>query len=86
MKREIGQSVVFVDKHGEPRPALVTAWWHGKPEDSDTSASANLVIVSNDGARTDKYGRQTEHETSVVHKSAQTAPGMYWCWPDEVGF
>jgi hypothetical protein len=43
----------------------------------------NLVFVSGDEARNDNCGRQTEIETSVVHKGNQIAHGNYWCWPDE---
>lgn len=43
----------------------------------------NLVFCSGDPARRDSCGRQTEHATSVVHKSLQSAPANYWCWPDE---
>jgi hypothetical protein len=43
----------------------------------------NLIFISGDPARKDSCGRQTEHSTSVVHKSNQPAHGNYWCWPDE---
>lgn len=43
----------------------------------------NLVFVSSDVQRNDNCGRQTEIQTSVVHKSQQVAHGMYWCWPEE---
>lgn len=42
----------------------------------------NLVIVSGDERRQDSYGRQTEHVTSLVHKS-DGVHGFYWRWPDE---
>lgn len=45
--------------------------------------SCNLVFVSSDGMRNDGCGRQTEIETSVVHRGQQAAHGLYWCWPDE---
>ena len=86
MQREIGQRVVYVDKYGKPRDALVTQWWHQSKEVPDSDASVNLVFISSDVQKDDTYGRQLERETSVVHKSNQSAHGFYWCWPDEIGF
>lgn len=88
MEREhkIGQHVIFVDPHGVPRNALVTIWWgdvdHYKSETGELGC--NLIVVSSDEKKDDSYGRQTEHHTSIVHKSKQPAHGNYWCWPDEV--
>lgn len=86
MQREIGQGVIYVDKYGKARDALVTNWWHQSPERPDSEASVNIVFISDDVQKDDTYGRQLERETSVVHKSQQSAPGFYWCWPDEIGF
>ena len=95
MEREynIGQHIIFVDPKGRRRDALVTAWWQAwiqpdldKNPVLDPKAGepgCNLIVVSDDKMKDDSYGRQTEHETSVVHKSNQGAPGNYWCWPDE---
>jgi hypothetical protein len=44
----------------------------------------NLLFIAKDSAKFDNYGRQLERATSVVHKSRQTAPANYWCWPDEL--
>ena len=44
------------------------------------------TYVVSEPDKADPYGRQIERETSVVHKSDQVAPGMYWCWPDEMSF
>ena len=84
----IGQHVVFVDPNGIARDALVNVWWKGtKTIQEYVSASGepgcNLVIVCKDERKEDSYGRQTEHYTSVVHKSKQVAPGNFWRWPDE---
>jgi hypothetical protein len=51
--------------------------------DPDQAPSLNVVFVSMDEARHDSYGRQVERETSLAHVSAQPAPGMYWCRPEE---
>lgn len=75
----VGTTVIFVDSYGRHRPALVTTC--GDKNRPDTWV--NLVIVSDDEAKTDQYGRQIERFTSVVHRSAQSAPGMYWQRPDE---
>ncbi len=91
MEREykIGQHIIFVDPKGCRRDALVTIWWQDsaynyslhKPD--APMPGVNLIIVSDDPMRSDPYGRQTEHETSVVHKSQQPASGNFWVWPDE---
>jgi len=60
---KIGDHVLYVDALSRPRQA----------------PGLNLVLVSNDEAKDDPYGRQIERETSVVHVSNQPAPGAYWC-------
>lgn len=59
----------------EAKRAEVIAQWVGRPA---SVPSINLVYVSDDGTKTDPYGRQIERSTSVVHKSNQSAHGMYW--------
>ncbi len=71
---KIGDVVTFIDAKREERPALVQMVWtvtEGQP-------SINVVVVSVDPKKDDTYGRQTEHETSVVHQSNQSAGG--YCW------
>jgi hypothetical protein len=94
----IGQPVIFVDALGERHDALVTQWWalskdekgvlsYGPPSAEwlavNGAPGCNLVFVAPGGDRSDSYGRQIERSTSVVHKSRQPAPGMFWCWPSE---
>lgn len=92
MDREykVGQHVVFVDPNGVRRDALVNVWWMGGRAIQEYMSEygqpgCNLVVVCKDPRKDDSYGRQTEHFTSVVHKSKQAAHGNYWCWPDEEG-
>jgi hypothetical protein len=85
---EVGAHIVYVDPKGVRRDALVNVWWTNDQEIAEYRSvsgepGCNLVIVSDDEARKDSYGRQTEHATSVVHKTKQVAPGNFWCWPDE---
>lgn len=86
---KIGQHIIFVDPFGKRRDALVTIWWAGGSNEISAYRSANgepgcnLVVVVDDEKKTDNYGQQTEHFTSVVHKTKQPAHGNYWCWPDE---
>lgn len=83
---KVGDQIVYVDKTGAPRPALVTAVW-GKetyPYEDGTGPTINLVYVSEDATRQDPYGRQIERETSIVHASRQSAPGNYWRGWDEL--
>ncbi len=79
---EVGvDSVMYHDTKGRPLLALVTAV-HGD-FDSDYIPCINLVYVSPDKNRQDSAGRQTEHASSVVHKSNAGAHGYYWRWHDE---
>jgi hypothetical protein len=82
MERELNiqDSVIYIDSHGEKRPALVTNVWKGmggKP-------GCNVVYVSKDEGKTDPYGRQVERQTSVCHKSVNPAGANCWCWADEI--
>lgn len=78
---EIGQNVIFTDAHGKGHPALLTAI-HGSAR-ADWQPSVNLVFVTDDATKTDPYGRQIERHTSVVHRVAQGANGMFWTFVDE---
>jgi hypothetical protein len=82
---QIGDYVFFVDPLSRPRAALVTAVWGDQPAYMPVTREPglNVVLVSNDPARADSYGRQIERETSVVHVTNQPAPGLYWCRPEE---
>ncbi len=72
----IGDSVIFTDAVAQEHPALVTAVWGDV--NSPYEPAINIVFVSPDKDRTDQYGRQLERHTSVVHKTAQPAHGMFW--------
>jgi hypothetical protein len=78
-KLEIGGVVLFVDGRYQVHEALVTAI-HGDPSELPC---INLVYVVKDDARQDQYGRQIEHQGSVVHISNNSAGGYCWHWPDE---
>jgi len=43
----------------------------------------NLVYVVPEEDQQDQYGRQTKHESSVVHISHNSAGGYCWQWSDE---
>lgn len=79
-KLSIGDHVVYTDPVGKQRQGLVTAVW----DSYGTPPGCNVVIVHDDDARTDSYGRQIDRCTSVVHRSNQPAHGNHWCWLDEV--
>lgn len=70
---KIGDRVVYVDPTRRERNALVTAVWTAVPH-----PSLNLVIVADDEAKADTYGRQIEHVTSIVHESMQGAGANCW--------
>lgn len=90
---KIGDAVVFVDPVARLRPAIVTAvWWRRvyggdrPPEgeiDSSFSPGINVVIVSDDPAKEDSYGRQIERVTSIPHQTNQSAHGNYWRCTDD---
>lgn len=82
---EIGDCVTYTDEVGTPHPALVTnqfntnGWYDTHPEQG--LPPINLVFVSGDPARTDNYGRQTEHKASIAHKEHQVGVhGNFWMW------
>lgn len=74
----IGDHIIFIDAYGKERQALVTIVWDGMSGDE---SGCNLVIVHDDEARKDTYGRQIDRHTSVVHQSAQPAGGYCWKRP-----
>lgn len=87
---KIGDSVIYVDEYGNPHNALVNTWWDGKDSmliqdylSQFGMPGCNLVFVDPDDRKKDSYGRQTRHETSVVHKTKQAAHGRYWCFNEE---
>lgn len=73
-KLTVGGKVVFVDPVAVAHDALITAIWG----DPNATPAINIVYVSDDEKRTDQYGRQTVHYTSVVHESMQSAHGNFW--------
>lgn len=83
---ELGQHVFYFDEHGKKHDALITTWWASAPEHIAQwgAPGCNLVLVSGDPRKTDNYGQQIEHHTSVVHKSKQSAHGRFYCWADEL--
>ena len=82
---KVGDHVIYVDAHGQERNALVTIVWAGIPTYVSESGEpgCNVVIVADDAAKDDPYGRQIERWTSVVHKTKQPAHGNYWKRPGE---
>ena len=73
-----GQEVIYCDHVSVEHDALVTACW-GETEWEDGNAPCiNIVYVSKDETKTDTYGRQIERDTSVPHRSGQSAPGNWW--------
>ena len=79
----VADHVIYRDERGRPNNALLTAVWGVENEHNDCLPCCNLVFVSSDENRKDGYGRQTERESSVVHKSHQAAHGNYWHFPEE---
>ena len=74
----VGDAVMFFDPYGEWHSALVTEAHNAGHEEQYPNASINLVYVSDKADERDQYGRQIKRYTSVVHKSNQSAHGMYW--------
>lgn len=86
---QVGDTVDFYDPVGDRYNALVTtvfAVGHPGTEGYDDQTPAiNVVYVSGEESETDQYGRQIRRHTSVVHKSRQSAHGMYWDTPKFAG-
>ena len=76
---EIGEAVTFRDTHGRAHNALVTCV-HGQTPACSTAPepAINLLYVSDDSTQTDPYGNQIIRESSVVHKTFQSAHGNFW--------
>ncbi len=68
----VGEPVVYTDSRGGKHAALVTAPW--------SATCINLVMVSDNEAEQDTYGRQIKRETSCTHASLQTAPNKCNSW------
>ena len=74
----VGESVIYVDEHGQPHFALVSANWGGTSSDL---SSINILYVSPDETKRDPYGRQIERISSVVPGHLQMAHGRYYLRP-----
>lgn len=79
----VGETVVFHDARGKAHDALVQVVWKPYPGQPENNIGLNVVHVSSDENKTDQYGRQIEHATSVPHASWAVAHGMYWRFADE---
>ena len=78
----VGDSVVFIDSQRRRLAGLVQAI-HGRFGPNNNPA-INLIVVSPDASKTDTYGRQIEHFTSVGHADCQKPViGMCWHFPDQ---
>lgn len=82
-KLNLCDRIIFVDAYAKQHEALVTAIWKNEYQGMQLPWGVNVVFVSDEENRTDNYGRQIVHETSVCHKSVQPAHGVYWMFPDE---
>jgi hypothetical protein len=71
----VGDHIIYTDEVGNDHNALVQCVW-GK-------TCLNFTFISPDEKRTDNYGRQIEHKTSMQHVSCMKVHGYYWRWPGE---
>ena len=62
--------VTYVDEDRRVRPALVQC--------VHSQDYINVVVVSVDETKTDVYGRQIEHATSVARKAEYNKAGRYF--------
>lgn len=81
MRCAVGDHVRYVDEHGLPVDALVTAVHGPFPEEplAGLIPCINVVYVSSDKTKHDPYGTQIERASSVQHQTQTTAHGRYWC-------
>lgn len=61
----------YTDEEWEERKQAQVGMHHTVP-------SVNVVYVSDDAGEHDPYGNQIKRNTSVVHRTQQSAHGMYW--------
>lgn len=73
---KVGEAVLYTDPYGHSFDAVVTADWNITEE--NPLGSINLVYVSGNTSETDQYGRQIKRDTSVPHRTNQSAPGRFW--------
>lgn len=76
MDRWIGLPVEYVDEYRNFHIALITKCW--SVQEDDTPKYINLVYVSEDESKTDQYGRQIQHSTSVYRKDEFNAAGRHF--------
>lgn len=88
-----GTHVIYIDERYEKHNALVTqvhgaveGWESDKftgPERKWYIPCVNLLFVAADEYAKDQYGRQIERESSIVHKSNNSAGGNCFVFPGE---
>jgi hypothetical protein len=71
----VGDVVIYHNPVAKPFKALVTAVW--------SAVCLNVVVISDDAAKTDPYGRQIERFTSLSWGGNMTVHGNYWRFEDE---
>lgn len=89
MELKVGMAVKFVDEKRRVRDALVTCIHGlGMPMEEFKGVYGgypciNLVAVMLEEDRTDPYGQQTEHRSSVVYKTpaSEVAGGFFYYLP-----
>jgi len=67
---KVGDVVTYVDEMRQERNALVTC--------VHNQDYINLVVVANDPNKTDGYGQQTEHDSSVGRLDEFNKPGRHF--------
>lgn len=83
---KVGDAVKILDENSVEHDALVTANWGQQDangvsqfEEGKHGPCINVVFVTADKAKTDCYGAQTEHLSSIQHRdSPGVAPGRVW--------
>ena len=73
----IGSHVIFIDDMRREHDALVET-----VHDSTDTPCINLIRIASENGN-DNYGAQKKHETSVVHKSNNSAEANCWKRPNE---
>jgi hypothetical protein len=74
---EVSPRCIFSDPYGVLHEALITQVWSVNQENEPMTV--NLVHASKDEKKTDQYGQQIEHRTSVPRVNEHSAHGMWFC-------
>ena len=80
----VGDHIIFTDTRRKQHSGLVTEVHDsGVEQRRDSLPAVNVLYVVDDETRMDQYGRQIERESSVVHRTMNSAEANCYHLSDE---